>query len=447
MLWLLDSLKNLVRYREKYRPFAVLYILLVTVLAVCLNTYVTMERVTERLISEYAGLVRIVPRVSSSEDQLTLRSRREDYLALSELEGVERAEIYKYTFITNALGGGFKEVTKTLTVDGEARKWGGAGTPLVVYGYEPRLMHLELGAMELEAGRLPESDGEAVIRKNELLEPCYGPWLDWNDLQIGDAVTLECGGIEREYELVGILAGELDATEKTFKYELFTTLSGAECFDSVALETKWSFGVMKSGESEIITAGHDAVLYLDSPEDFLEVRRELSRRGHFGRMFFSDAGVMLNLLQTMQLWCVLFLVIIGVVILGTVIISTSVLLRARRCDIAILRSIGMSKLRLILGQIIENVAFVLGTTGVALLAAQLLIPSARRKFFAGVSEMVSDETIVTLLERGSAGVNLTVAGLVAAAMLTTTLVSLAITARRIVRLEPLKLLGGSEGEG
>ena len=54
-----NAVKNIYRYKGKYTLFGILYFLTICVVAVATNIHASMNQITDNLIKEYCGVVRI----------------------------------------------------------------------------------------------------------------------------------------------------------------------------------------------------------------------------------------------------------------------------------------------------------------------------------------------------------------------------------------------------
>jgi len=145
------------------------------------------------------------------------------------------------------------------------------------------------------------------------------------------------------------------------------------------------------------------------------------------------------LIQNMKSWSIIFMILTSFIITSITIICTIILLNNRKYEIAVLRSVGMKKSRLILNYFIENLMFIWIITVVAFIAAQCITPLFTANVFAGIRGLVSPESFENLTK----GVNIRIlqqnAGIVFGGTTAVVMLSLILACINIIRFEPLKI--------
>ena len=59
MFTIKNAIKNIRRYKSKYMLFGALYLVVILAASICVNIFVQMGRITDNILKEYAGIVRI----------------------------------------------------------------------------------------------------------------------------------------------------------------------------------------------------------------------------------------------------------------------------------------------------------------------------------------------------------------------------------------------------
>ena len=443
MYTIINSLKNIYRYLGKYKAFAVLFIIVILAAAICVNIYLRMDKITDNILHEYASVVRFDSPIRSAADQQKPRMTKNEYLQYKNNEYISDIRFFRYIFYA---GNTTCEIKKSLIFNGKKQSWGGSGQPFIIIGYNTSLLNLETYEFKLEQGRMFEKDDEAVIDKNRLY-PDGKEFLGkegWNDLELGDKVVLYTdAGLYKEYTIVGILEQDPENTREDYYYALYTTLEGAECFDSIAKPNRYAIAEYLTKHlpcsDMFLNTGYDTLIYLESPEYFTPLSNMLFSDGIRIKTLFPNANALLNLTNSMRMICVVFMVIAGLLIVCVTIVSTNILLNTRKYEIAVLRSIGMKKSRLILGYLIENLAFIWGITLIALIAAQFIAPLFSGSVTGEMSALVSPEMLANLTSVTNIGFVLENVGIVFIGTTAVVILSLVMTIVNIVRFEPLKI--------
>ena len=437
---ILNPIKHIYHYRRQYKPFIILYLVIVTAAAVSLSIINQSNALTDNIISEYAGLMKIDSVYGNRNS--SLRMTKQDFADLSSIRHVDRIVFYRYNINFQTLDDNILPISKTLTIGNERKtNWGAPGQPFFIFGYNTDLKYLELDGIPLEKGRWFESENEAVINKNVL---CPSMEVSgWNDLDIGDKIAIDNGGgISKEFTIIGILAQDPLDDEETYKYEIYTSFENAEYFDKINTNKKISYERYHEKSDytwQLGFVGYEALVYLDSPDNFISVKDELMARGINAVSFFSDANSMLSITTAMQHSCVIYVIITAFLVLCVTVISIHILLSSRKYEIAVLRSIGMSKASIIISYVFENIIFIWLITLISLIVAGVISPLLTRNTFEQIKSMVSPDMFGKISSVSRFALIMQDAGTVFAGMTITVIVSNIITAVGILRFSPLKI--------
>jgi ABC-type antimicrobial peptide transport system permease subunit len=229
---------------------------------------------------------------------------------------------------------------------------------------------------------------------------------------------------------------------------IHTTFEGAEYFDSIASEAGRGYGIAPTsginkryhGEHyEIISLGYDVLIYLDNHDNFFTLRSNMLNSHIRIEPLHPNFYALVNLTENMQIWSVLFIILTSFIIIVVTIISTVILLNSRKYEIAVLRSVGMKKRRIITNYLIENLAFIWGISVVSLIAAQFISRIFTGRVFEGIQDLVAPEMFRHLTQGANIELLLQNVGLVFAGTTAVVMLSLILACVNIVRLEPLKI--------
>jgi len=477
MFFIKNAIKNIYRYKNKYILFGVLYLILILAAAVCVNIFVQMQKVSENISREYAGIVNVTVYAGSiKENRFDLdgydkysswdwtRLPKEEYMKIKDLsKRIEDIKFLKYSFATNHLKEDVAELRTELNISGVISKVNTAyAEPVFVIGYNTKFLHLVPEDFDLESGRIFENDDECVIDKNSKFIPQQ--WDEgsmsfisysieeetWNDLDLGDKITIKNDdGVYKEYKIVGIQKEKPEYDEHTNRRIIYTTLESAEYFDTVAFQERRSYSIYPWGlnesvisyeaEKRTIEMDYKVIAFINSHKNFREYMIEMSSVGIELEPFFRDFYALVFLSSEMYLYALVFVIIIGFIIICVTIISTVILLSSRKYEIAVLRSAGMSKIKLIINYLIENLVFIWGIAIISLIAAQFISGIFTGKAFEGIKELVSPEFFENLTQGINWDVLLQNIGLVFGGTTAVVMLSLILACVNIIRFEPLKI--------
>ena len=470
MFTLKNSIKNIYRYKNKYIMFGTLYLILILAVSVCVNIFVYTNEITDNILIEYAGVSRL-NKSSTSIFEFIDSPAKNEYLKLKEMEGICDIRFLKYNFATDFLKENVLDLEVTVNIGGNVTLINTAShAPVFVLGYNMSLLHLAVDEFNLEKGRMFENDGEAVITKNSKFVPikpriwneASASWNElelkneheqWNDLDLGDKIIIKNDdGFYKEFTVVGIQEENPDNDIDTNRRMIYTTLEAAEYFDVIALiegAGLHGYDVAPNQDfeySNLIKMGYDVLVYLDSPENFLTLNNYLINNDinisglsvSITPLFF-DFWTIIRVTKNTQSLSELFIILITIIIICMTIIATIILLNNRKYEIAVLRSAGMKKIRIIVNYLIENLAFIWGITLIAFIAAQFIAPLFTNRMFENLRELVAPEMFRYLTNVGDVELILQSAGFVFGGTTIIVMLSLILACVNIVRFEPLKI--------
>lgn len=474
MFILKNSIKNIYRYKGKYMLIGIILFIIVFVASILIGIFNYSAQTTEALKMKYAGTVKVSKGLDVNINDFT----KSDYLLLNDCEYVEYVNFSSYIISSVSMGHTKYDITEAhkafyseeeyealknqppvveteLTIKGKSHKLTALNiNPVYIMGYEYNILPDDKKSrFVMESGRMYENENECVVAVNPMI-----PNEEWNLLGVGDTIKISVhNGLVKEYTVTGILKSDDTITADSKTRALFTTFDGAEVFGSVLQTTdsqtprvtkgpvnnpiEPNMGLSDSDDdfSEIIER-YEVLVTLKSYDDYQNFQKYLiGLDGYYSFPLYENFTSLLSLLNQSYYWSILFIIIIVITLVFMTIFTTILNLNNRKYEIAVLRSVGMKKRRLILTYLIENLTFVWGITAVSVTAAQIIQPLFIDRVFDGVYNMLSPEILESLTK--AAGLNLLFQNVstVFSGMTVTIILSLVMICINIVRFQPLKI--------
>lgn len=476
MFILKNSIKNIYRYKGKYIFIGIILFTIVFIASVLIGIFNYSVQTTEALKTKYAGTVMVSKGLNVSINNFN----KSDFLIFNDCEYVESVNFSSYIISSYSMGHTQYDVTEQhkafyseeeykklknqppivkteLTIKDESYTLTNLNTnPVYIMGYEYNILPDDKKArFVLSSGRMYENDNECVIAVNHMI-----PDETWNLLSVGDTIKISVhNGSEKEYIVTGILKSDENITADTKTRVLFTTFDSAEAFGSALQSTDSKNQIvtkgpvnnpiepnMKLSDSEDnksiaeIIERYEVLVTLKSYEvydDFQAYLRGLN--GYYSSPLYENFASLLSLLNQSYAWSILFIAIIAIILIFMTIFTALFHLNSRKYEIAVLRSVGMKKSRLISSYLIENLAFVWGITALSLTLAQSIQPIFIDKVFANVHNMLSPEMLRSLTNAVGSNILFQNISTVFAGMTITIILSLVVICINIVRFQPLKI--------
>jgi len=471
-----NSLKNIYRNKEKYTLLGIILFTVVFIASVLIGIFNYSSQTTDALKTKYAGTIKVSKDLNVNINDFN----KSDFSILNDCEYVESVNFSSYIISSFAMGHTKYDITEQhkafyseeeyemlknqapvvkteLMIKGESYTLTNLNiNPVYIMGYEYNILPDDKKArFVLDGGRMYENDSECVIVVNHMI-----PDETWNLLNVGDTIKINVHtGIEKEFTVTGILKSDENITADTKTRVLFTTFDGAETFESALQSTESKNQIATKGpvnnpiepnmklsdsddnktKAEIIER-YEVLVTLKSYEDYNNFQtylRELD--GYYSSPLYENFTSLLSLLNQSYAWSILFIVILAIVLIFMTIFTTLFNLNSRKYEIAVLRSIGMKKSKLISSYLIENLIFVWGITAVAVILAQVIQPIFIDKVFAGVHNMLSSEMLQALTDTFGSSMMLKNVSTVFVGMTITVILSLVVICINIVRFQPLKI--------
>ena len=459
-----NAVKNMYRFKNKYLIFGILYLILIFMASISINVYVQMTQVSDKINKEYASVIKFlhIPGGSTNNSNTSnpyiaspsTRATKDDIFKYKSIEHIHDIKLYRYNFSTLYLKRSVSPLKKELHINGDIIFWDDLhDISFYILGYNTSLMYL-MGNddFKLEKGRMFEKENEAVIEKNRN----NSDYPEWNDLDLNDKIVIKNDdGIYKEFTIVGITEQDPDVDMNGFACLIYTKLESAEYFDSIAGESagNWSWGITmdenwntRLAELGIdkfrkyqVVMGYNALIFLDSYDYMRDVQIKAQERGATVDPFFEDYKSLTELSENMKKNVTTFIILIGVLIVGITIISTMISLNSRKYEIAVLRSVGMKKNRIILNYLIENIVFIWGITLIALIAAQYIAKTITIRIFENTQDLISEQVYNTLTNGINLDLLLKNVGFVFGGTFVVIILSLIIACINITKFQPLKI--------
>ncbi|MCL2187163.1 MAG: ABC transporter permease [Defluviitaleaceae bacterium] len=301
---------------------------------------------------------------------------------------------------------------------------------IAIVGFNDVLLPITGFHFNVVEGRMFENDNEAVAFRNVTI--ICGDFVQMYTYEIGDSITFAQGEFYKTFTIVGLL-DETEWENARPSPALFTTFSGAEVFNIFPQKEQ---GLGLDGASGFyIPAGYDAIIYLRSADDFEFMRNVVQRRTNGTHSLFmrhrNEHITHLNTMTAMQQFSNMLALISATFIVALTIITAIIMVNSRKYDIAVLRAMGMSKFRLIIGYIMENLFFIWIVFFVAAIVGIgtfiIIYPQLLGQFFIPLQIPILSPIVSSLL------INF---GLITI----TTILSIVISSGLILFTQPLKLL-------
>ena len=472
LFFLGNSVKNISRYRSKYLLFGILYFIAICAFSVLLNMFLYIDKSVEALKMQHFATVMIRSgAIGIPLDEVLRNFDEEDFYAYRNSRYVDKVAVLSYRFSTYMMvttpKGALEPMTMskntsvTLNAGGKTKELRDDNllkNPVYVLGLNFEALK-ERGKINesnfiIEKGRMYENDDECVIGVSSQIADA-----EWNSLDIGDTVTITSDSvstgesISKEYVVVGILRESETLTFYETQYGspqtrmLYTTLNSAVSLKDLIVNYYINSSIKNvsidiSGITEDINAGiirktlegFEVWVDLQSYNDFSSFQADARLDGYYAERLIPHeiSRPLWNSFNDSRDWSLAYMYTIIIFIVSLTIVLTILLLNSRKYEIAVLRSVGMKKSRLILGYLTENLAFVWGMAAAALVSAQAIYYLfLAQGVTGGIDEkFMPDSPLPVLLQN----IGITFGGITAVAAL-----SLVFAVVYIVRFEPLKI--------
>ena len=455
--------------------FGALFFVAICAASVLLNVFLYTDKSLETLRIEYQSTVRI--NEMSSFEKVMPNFDKEKFLPYIDNPYVERVSFINYRFSTALIKGteytspDYKMPAEILAKDPNAKpvlppylsvelRTKSGIKSLNDFFYNPvyviGLSFEELNPSNkkefvLSTGRMYENDNECIIAVSSKISN-----EEWNLLDVGDIIAMRTDeNTYKEFTVVGVLRDNLSLEEGDQTRVLFTTFDSAVFFQgsinaSGVLSSSGAMPNARSGkvnspidfysfhkytingvENEMVE-GYEVLVNLKSNEYFSQLMSEASKNGHTVMFAYSDYRIMIQMLNNSWGWSIAFMIIVAIFIISITMIATIMILNNRKYEIAVLRSVGMKKSRLVVSYLAENLVFIWGIAIVSLTSAQAIYYLfLAQKITANVDmKFMPDSPWSILLQN----ITLTAGGITVVSVL-----SLVFAAIYIVGFEPLKI--------
>lgn len=434
---LLNSIKNIYRYKRNYMLYGILFFILICSASIFISVFSYTGMSIEALKMQYLGTVRIEKKpVQMPLAAYTDMSEftKEEYLVFKKSPYVRNVRFAYFIFSTYQTqdDSGKSALDVALNADNETIELDDLFfSPLYIMGYDYDYL-ISDDRYILSEGRMYENDQEAVIIVDE-----NNPYDKWNLLKIGDTVTVTNNdNLRIDYTVVGIMQeSESSDLPEQVRRVLFTTVESAVYFRETIVHSPPSFHASSqmSFDSVITIGGFMVLVDLKSYEYYEDFMLEAFKNGYVITLLSEDYFAISRILYDSWSWSLLFLLIAAILIVSITVITTVLLLNSRKYEIAVLRSVGMKKSRLICGYLIENLAFIWGTTLVSIIAAQVI-------YFAVIAQKIIGNIDMSVISNpGNAAILFQNTALTFGATTLVVILSSVLSASYIIWFQPLKI--------
>ena len=430
-----------------------MFFIAICVASVSVSLFFYMSQSIEVLKKEYAGNVKLTMRGDyKNVNKDTILDAISSYEKSQYVKNIKlRKNIFSnaqtYTG-PSPIGPGNRSAEVCLTIDGNRTEQLSGNVYVMGYNFDTLTVE-ERNRFIIKKGRMYENDNECVIAVNSKLK--YAELYDmeydkWHSLNIGDTICITTPQITKDYTIVGILRESEFLTEWHESMVLFTTVdSSLDFLTSVVVldvggypSLSISRGLINNpiepsnDENHLGIEGYEILVTLKSYKYFDAFIELVYRNDHYAEALYRNYYTILDVLENTRILSIVFIAIIVLFIICITIVSTTILINSRKYEIAVLRSIGMKKSRLILNYLVENFAFMLGISVISIITAQPI--------FYAISDNVINIGIDIPIELGAKFASAIKAmPFVGSGVSVITALSLVFYCLKIVRFEPLKI--------
>jgi ABC-type antimicrobial peptide transport system permease subunit len=295
----------------------------------------------------------------------------------------------------------------------------------------------------IDKGRMYENNSECVIALNSKLKDAE--YEKWSALNIGDTINITTSQTDKDYTVTGILRESEFLTERHNSMVLLTTAdSSLDFLTSVVVRNIGGYpsisisrGLINNpielnSDENLTIEGHEILVTLKSYKYFDAFMELVYRNDQYAEPLYRNYYTIIGVLENALILSIVSVSIIVLFIICVTIVSTSMLINSRKYEIAVLRSAGMKKVRLILNYLIEYFAFMLCTAVLSIIAAQPI--------FSLIADNIISISMDIPIESGDKlAAAVKAVPFVARGISAVTALSLILCCLKIVRFEPLKI--------
>ena len=395
-----NSIKNIIKNWGRYILFGLLIVILLITGLISLKTYysadTTINRLKQTLSSTYS-----IAQAGNNSSIVNSKTKLNEKIKIASFDEVDYYNIKQASYYFRVSTPYFETDTKfkvnnkdidLIENDYNPRFSAFGQGSIYIIGYNEKSMNIFSGFMDddiLFSGRMYENDNECVILKSLYDINNY----NGNPINIGDEIEFYTFDTDTNepvlinYKIVGILHDDkvLDdmflRIEKRTAYHgitfIYTSMESAARFDSTLVYP----AVFNSEEGTFYEFyGHEFHITLKSPdltEQFLEKVYDFERDDENNpkytaiKLYYYSDEIIEPLERTKNYNNILILTT-GTVFFAVMVIMTFAIMNERKYDIGVLRSIGMSKPKLILNFISEIFIFMLAVCAIGLTAGYFI---------------------------------------------------------------------------
>jgi len=455
-----NALENIKRHRTKYLQFGFIYLLLVFAVSVAANiSFFANEIIVNIRWDLYSTLT-----LNQSGDTLAPDSffqttlSREDWLMHLNSNYVYNVDFVSFAYQPSQMS----EITPSIVWrdqfesdqiqwhTSDSRKlimqdilnWRQSGS---IIGLSHSLLYktgLELNIIE---GRMFENEGEAIVFMDSSWE-----LHDINFFSVGDRISFAQDNFFKEFIIVGTIAIPSNFYGSTLGLvpKIFTTIESATYFDifpQYEINIPLASNPLSPVPAIHFRTGHDAIIqlidpsYIDAFNQELNILTSGTRNAHPRNVHLSIP--VNNFFVSIRAWTTTFSILIFFSTIAAMITTTVMLINSRKYEIAVLRMVGMSRTKIMLGFAVEIILFVLVLTISAYIIGTIV-------FFIFITPtlLAANEIPIQLSPLRYSALNIIQSSLliISSGVLIISGLAFFISVIRILSYEPLKIINKSE---
>ena len=415
MFLLKNSTKNIIRNRGRYIPIAILLAIAFSACIVSLLIGNSCRDYINEVKKDFGGKIQIIYDFNAliqanptKEITADIPISKEDYMRYGDSDYVEKMLM---TYTEYAL---FKEITPIQTSQRRGL--------IEICGYENVMFLSQNPKFELLSGRMYEGENEVVI-SNTLSQS--------SGLKLGDILTVDDESFKGNTKTLTIV-GVYDLEKAADKSDNTDILTDNPNVIYTSLDTAYLL-IYETDDIRVRTLDrYNVVYYLKSADDNVAFATQVTDKGlTFGLKASFDELLYWRIVEPLDSLAItsnIFVAITFLIALIIIIVMSVLTLRERKYEIGVLRSMGMSKGKLIYGLTTETAVIIIGTVVVGLLVGGLIISPVLLPTFSNISQNLSATLNITLAIQ-----------LITGALFLSVLSSL-LTVKNIMRLSPMEIL-------
>jgi len=362
MYFMLNAVKNIYRYKSRYILFSILYFSLIVAASITVQTFYLSGEAVEQYRRDFLSTAAMSRNRIGYFDPV---AQRAEYLALLNSPYVSEVRFYAFLYQPLQADGIY-----LFNQEGMARDTGALMQHLGVLGLDTSELHMTGLTLNIQEGRMFEHEGEAVVFATTRWHRYEGGTVvGFDHFAVGDRVVFD-GEVPHEFTIVGLLETP-DTFDVAWPFNvpslLITHLYGATTFEALPQahgSRRFTDDSGRHPHAPLFHAGYNTVVYLSDPGYFESFRDEIMQDDNAFMWVWPRnehmARTVQDFIYSLRGFSLLFIMLVAFLVVVLTVIATMILVSGRKYDIAVLRSIGMSKGKIILGFVVEKLLWLWG---------------------------------------------------------------------------------------